>query len=100
VASLKLYGGVHRAGRDPLSCQIQNLVPENRNKLQGWESSPGGGRRQPDGLLELSSFLYFYKHKKKVGQGYGFIAGLGRADIAYMGGVLVLQLLTQWETFP
>lgn len=61
------------SGRLSVICKLPNQspVPENRNKLQRWESSPRGGRRQPDGLLELSSFLNFYKHKKKLDKATG-----------------------------
>ena len=53
------------------SCQTISMVPDNRQKLQRWESSPRGRRRQPDGLLDFSSFLNFYKHKKKLDKATG-----------------------------
>lgn len=51
--------------------KIKSLVLEDRNKLQKWESSLSAERRQPDGLLDLSSFLNFYKYEKKLDKDIG-----------------------------
>lgn len=55
---------------------IKRLVLENRNKFQRWESSLRGERRQPDELLDLSSFLNFYKHEKKLNKAIGLLPTL------------------------